>query len=196
MYHGVVERVQGPAAFGDLFLSADTELPDRLSAAALGLDPPFLYARGVLVLWAPEGSPLDLEQGLQGLSNPSVKRIALANPKLAPYGAAAEAALRQSGLLESLRPKFIVGESLAQAAQFASSAADAGFIALGQARAPALAGKGRHAEVPEALHPPLRQAGLILAWAKDPAAARTFRDFLLGAEGQAILKRHGYREAR
>lgn len=178
----------------DLFLSADTFYPQRLVADGLALDDGlFRYATGRLALWVPPGSPLDLDsQGLEALLDPRVKRIALANPRHAPYGAAAVAALEAEGLHDRLQKHFVYGENVGQAAQFVQSrAADAGFIALSLALSPPLAG-GRHWVVPAGLHAPLEQGGVILRRARDPAAARAFRDFLMGERGRATLARFGY----
>lgn len=178
----------------DAFLSADVEYPSRLHAAGLTLDEPFPYAVGRLAHWVPRGSTLPIErQGLGALASADLRRLAIANPRHAPYGAAAEAALRKADLLGRLTPKLVLGENVSQAAQFAQSgAADAGLIALSLALAPALAETGRYVEVDRSLYPPLRQAGAILTRAADAGLARAFRDFLLSPVGQQILARHGF----
>jgi molybdate transport system substrate-binding protein len=178
----------------DLFLSADSLYPGRLARDGLALDgAAFRYATGRLALWVPPGSALPVAtRGLAALLDPRVKRIAIANPRHAPYGAAAIAALEAEGLHERLKDKLVLGENVGQAAQFVQSrAADAGFIALSLALSPPLAG-GAWYVVPDTLHAPLEQAGVIMRWARDPAAARAFRDFLLGERGRAILGRFGY----
>lgn len=178
----------------DLFLSADAVYPARLVEAGLALDDAmFRYGTGRLALWVPPGSALPVESlGLAALRDPRVGRIAIANPRHAPYGVAAIEALTGAGLHDELRARLVLGENVGQAAQFVQSrAADAGFIALSLALSPPLAG-GRHHVVPAELHAPLEQAGVILERARDPAAARAFRDFLLGERGRAILGRFGY----
>ncbi len=178
----------------DLFLSADTLYPERLARDGLALDgTTFRYASGRLALWVPPGSALPVAtRGLAVLLDPAVKRIAIANPRHAPYGAAAVAALEAEGLHDRLKDKLVLGENVGQAAQFVQSrAADAGFVALSLALSPPLA-DGAHHVVPAGLHAPLEQAGVILDWARDPVAARAFRDFLLGPRGRAILARYGY----
>jgi molybdate transport system substrate-binding protein len=178
----------------DVFLSADTEYPRRLRERGLARGDVFTYAIGRLAVWVPKGSSLDVEgQGLRALLAPEACRIAIANPRHAPYGRAAEAALRMLGLLEALQPRLVYGENVAQAAQFAQTgAADAGILALSVVLAPALHESGRHVEVPRDAYPTITQAGLILRWARDREAARAFRDFLLGPEGRAVLERHGF----
>lgn len=180
----------------DVFLSADRSYAEKLAAAGCGTpEGVFTYAVGRIVLWAPKGSPIDPSHGLPGLKEPRLKRLAIANPAHAPYGRAAEAALRKTGLWEGLQGKLVLGENIAQAAQFAQSgAADAGILALSLALAPELQSQGRYQLIPEATHSPLIQGGMVLAWAKAPSAAQAFRGFLVGPEGQAILQRWGFQK--
>lgn len=180
----------------DLFLSADLAYPRKLVEAGLADgSTEFRYSRGRLVLWVPKGSPIPLEQlGLQALLHPAARKVAIANPRHAPYGRAAEAALAHAGLLEALRPRLVFGENVSQAAQFVQTgAADIGLIALSLAQAPVMAGSGRSWEVPASAHPPLDQGGVVLNHARDRAAALAFRDFLCAPEGVAILQRYGFR---
>jgi molybdate transport system substrate-binding protein len=122
-----------------------------------------------------------------------VRRIAIANPQHAPYGRAAEAALRRLGVYDAVKEKLVFGENVAQAAQFVQSgAADAGIIALALAVAPALADEGRYFELPLDAYPRMDQGGIVLDRARDPEAARAFREFVLGSQGRAILKRFGF----
>jgi molybdate transport system substrate-binding protein len=179
----------------DLYLSADVDYPRKLVAQGLADErSEFLYAVGHLVLWVPDSSPLPVEKaGAQALLDPSVKKVAIANPRHAPYGRAAEAALKSLGVYEQVRDKLVLGENVAQAAQFVQSgAADVGLIALSLALAPALRGRGRYWEVPLDAHPRLEQGGVILSWAQDREAAEALRSFLLGDEGRAVLKRYGF----
>ena len=117
----------------DLFLSADSDYPKQLALRGLTLPgSEFTYAVGRLAVWVPAASPLDVEKnGLQTLVDPRVRHVAIANPVTAPYGRAAEAAMRKAGLYDRVRPKLVLGENVAQALQFVqSSSADAGIIAL------------------------------------------------------------------
>ncbi len=176
----------------DVYLSADVEYPRDLVARGIGSARDlFTYATGRLVVWAPTGSPLPIERdGVRALERAS--RIAIANPRHAPYGRAAEAVLRSAGLLERLRPRLVLAENVAQAAQFAqSSAADAAIVARSLAVNPAL-GAGRMWDVDPGLHPPLVQGGLILPWARSRGAAEDVREYLLSAEGRRLLARHGF----
>lgn len=176
----------------DLFLSADVDYARRLHAAGLGDGDVFVYGIGRLSLWVPAGSTLDVSRGLEALRAPAARRIALANPRHAPYGRAAEAALRGAGLWDAVQPRLVFGESVAQAASFVQSgAADAGLIASALALAPAMA-DGRRFDLPAHLHPPLEQGGLVIKSARDLAAARAVRGFLVSAEGRALLARWGF----
>jgi molybdate transport system substrate-binding protein len=179
----------------DVFLSADESYPQRLVQAGLAeAGSVFRYSRGRLVLWVPRDSPIALERlGVKALLDPAAKRIAIANPRHAPYGRAAEAALAKLGLLDAVKPRLVFGENISQTAQFVQSgAADIGILALALTKAPALAGVGRSVEVPLDAYPPLEQAAVLLARAKDNAAARAFCDFLRSPEGTAILKQYGF----
>lgn len=179
----------------DLFLSADIAYPSRLMEQGLGLEGSlFPYAIGYLVLWVPKASPIPVETlGMKAVLHPSVRRLALANPKHAPYGRAAEAALKSAGLLDRVKDRMVLGENIAQTAQFVQTgSADIGFIALSLASSPALKHEGRSWAVPAGSHPPLEQGGVILAWAQDVEAAQAFRNFLCGAQGAAILHAYGF----
>jgi molybdate transport system substrate-binding protein len=181
----------------DVFLSADTQYPEQLAGQKLS-GPPFLYAVGRLVAWVPSDSALDLDKlGVRAAADPRVRKVAIANPRHAPYGRAAEAALRAAGVYDAARPKLVAGDNVEQAAQYAhSGAADLGLVPLSLALTPNMARRGRYALVPTDLHPPLEQAGVVLDWAQDKHAAEALRDFLLGPRGREILARHGYEAPR
>src|SRR5579883_1351734 len=173
----------------DLFLSADVEYPRRLvqqGRAAAGSE--FVYAVGHLVVWVPDGSPLDpAKLGIRTVVAPAARKVAVANPKTAPYGRAAEAALKSLGVYDEVKDRLVFGDNIAQAAQFAESgAADVGVIAQSLALAPPMRGKGRYWPVPLDAHPRLDQGGGVLTGAADPAAAAALRDFLTGPDGRAI----------
>jgi molybdate transport system substrate-binding protein len=179
----------------DLFLSADVAYPNQLAARGLTLpQSEFTYAIGRIVLWAPFSSTLDVErEGLQALTATSVAHVSIANPEYAPYGRAAVAAMQAAGVYDRVRSKLVVGENVAQALQFVQSgAADVGIVAMSLTLAPSVKGRGRLFEIPVSTYPRLEQGGAILKWAADVDAARAFRGFLLSADGQAILKQHGF----
>jgi len=180
----------------DLFLSADLEYPRKLveeGRAVEGTD--FRYAVGQLVVWVPNGSSLDLEKlGIRAAVDPGVKKVAIANPRHAPYGRAAEAALKHAGVYEQVKERLVLGENIAQTAQFVESgAADVGLIALSLAVAPTMKDRGRYWEVPAEAFPRIDQGGVELSWAKDKAATRWLQDFITGAHGRAVLRKYGFR---
>lgn len=184
----------GQQAPFDLFLAADIDYPRKLMKAGQGLDDVFPYAVGHLVVWVPQASPIDVEKlGMQALNHPSVKKIAIANPRTAPYGRAAVAAMQSLGVHAAAEPRLVLGENVSQAAQFVQSgAADIGIIALSLALSPEMQKSGRYWEVPLDAYPPLVQGGMIMKQTKDPAAARQFRDYLQTPEARQILKRYGF----
>ncbi|HET9362967.1 MAG TPA: molybdate ABC transporter substrate-binding protein, partial [Vicinamibacterales bacterium] len=122
----------------------------------------------------------------------SARRIAIANPRHAPYGRAAEAALRAAGVWSQGEARLVLGEHVAQAAQFVpSGAAEAGLVAMSLVVAPAMVTAGRYWEVPAREYPPLVQGGLVLPWASSRDAALRVRDYLLSVEGRRILEGSG-----
>jgi molybdate transport system substrate-binding protein len=177
----------------DVFLSADIAYPRDLVSRGIGSSADlFTYATGRLVVWVPLGSKLAIERdGLRALEGAA--RIAIAHPRHAPYGRAAEEAMRRAGIWDRAQGRLVLGENVAQAAQFAQSrAADAGIIAKSLALAPELRKSGRYWDVPEHMHPSLTQGGLILPWAISRAGAIRFRDYLLSENGRRILAAYGF----
>ena len=187
------QQVSNGAPF-DLFLSADLSYPRKLADAGLAdQDDVFEYAVGRLVVWAPNESPLDPTQGMAALADPQARKVAIANPEHAPYGVAAVAAMKTAGVYEAAENKLVLGENVAQAAEFALSGnAQVGVFALSLAMSPQFKDKGRYVEVPLESYPRIDQGGIVLASAQDPAAARAVRDFLLSDDGVAILKSYGF----
>lgn len=186
-------QIQNGAPF-DVFLSADIDYPRRLEASG-DAEPGSLYqyATGRVVLWTRKDSGIDVGRGLAALADARVRRIALANPAHAPYGRAAVAALRHEGLYERVREKFVLGENVSQAAQFAESGgADAGLLALALALSPALRRAGTYVEIPESWHPPLEQGAVVLAASRQKALARRFIDDLKRPDAVRTLQSHGF----
>jgi molybdate transport system substrate-binding protein len=177
----------------DLFLSADVGYPRQLVEKGAAIpDSLFSYAVGQIAVWIRRDSPLDVEgRGIQILADPAVRKIAIANPRHAPYGRAAEAAMRHFDVYEAVKDRLVFGENVAQAAQFVESgAADAGIIALSLALA--LGAKGRYWLVPADAHPPIEQGGVILARTAHLEACRQFRSLLISKDGREIFKRYGF----
>ena len=179
----------------DLFLSADVQYPRKLAEAGLGADTKvFIYAVGRLAIWVPRTSRVDVRKlGMKALLDPSIRKVAIANPLHAPYGRAAEAAMKRVNIYDAVQPRLVFGENITQALQFVQSgAADIGIIALSLAEAPQIKNEGSYWEVPLDSYPRMEQGGLILKWTRNPAAARVFRDFLTSDAGRAGLKRFGF----
>jgi molybdate transport system substrate-binding protein len=186
-------QIQNGAPF-DLFFSADIDYPRRLEAAGL-VEPgsAVTYGTGRIVVWSRKDSRTDLTRGLQSLADPGVRRVALANPEHAPYGRAAVAALQHERLYERVRTKFILGENVSQAAQFADSGnADAGIIPLSLALAPALKQSGAFYEIPVTFYPPLEQAAVIIKASAHKALAREFLAFLRTPDAVRQMQAFGF----
>jgi molybdate transport system substrate-binding protein len=179
----------------DLFLSADVSYPRQLAARGLTIPgSEFTYAVGRIVVWVPASSPIDVARlGMRALDAPGVTHVSIANPEHAPYGRAAEAAMRSAGVYEAVRPKLVFGENVSQALQFVQSgSAEIGIVALSLAVSPAVAGSGTFWEVPLESYPRIEQGGTILRWSANPEAARLFRSLILADTGRAVLKRYGF----
>jgi molybdate transport system substrate-binding protein len=190
----LTRQIRDGAPF-ELFLAADEEFPNRLTAAGLTRDAGVVYAAGRLVLFAPKGSPLVLDERLEGLASllgrGGAGRFAIANPDVAPYGKAAEAVLRKRGLWNAIRPRLVRGDTIGQAAQFATTGnAVGGLIAYSLVLAPGFADRGSYVVIPDADHPPLFQRMVLLDRA-GPTAAQ-FYAYVQGDVARAIFRRHGY----
>ena len=186
-------QFQNGAPF-DLFFSADIEYPRKLAERGLGADDVFLYAIGCIVVWVPKDSPVAVDKlGIKALLDPSIRKIAVANPEHAPYGRAAVAALKALNVYDQVASRLVYGENIAQTAQFVQSgAADAGIIALSLAVAPQMRDAGRFWQVPLDAYSRMEQGGIILKSSKNLETARTFRDFVLGDHGREVLKNFGF----
>ena len=190
----LTQQIQNGAPF-DIFFSADMDYPrqliagDQAESATL-----YRYAVGRLVLWVPKDSPLDVEhKGMDVLLDPSVKKIAMANPQHAPYGRAAAAALKHYGLYEKVGDRLVLGENISQAAQFVESGnAQAGFVALAHAIAPAMQGKGKYWVVPAEAYPPLDQGVVLISRSPHRQDAAAFLEYVKTAEVAAVLRQYGF----
>jgi len=179
----------------DLFLAADEGYPEQVRKAGLAASQgPFPYAVGSLTLWVRKDLGLDPDkEGLKVLTSARVQKISIANPQVAPYGRAAEAALRHEGLYDAVKARLVFADNIAQAAQFCQTgSAEAGLLSATQANNPALRGQGLVWKVPAGAYPPLRQAGVILKRTACLEQAQAFQAYLLGPEGQGLLARHGF----
>ncbi len=191
---GLLQAQIAQGAPFDLFLGADRQSAVRIHAAGLARGDPFHYATGRLVLWVAASARVDPStNGMSSVANPAIKRIAIANPAVAPYGVAAEQVLRSAGLLDAVKPKLVLGESIQQVVQFARSGnAQAAFVPWSMALVPPLAAQGRFVAVPPGSCLPIEQYGVVLGRAGDPGLAEEFVAFVRGVSGRTILERHKY----
>jgi molybdate transport system substrate-binding protein len=187
------QELQNGAPF-DMFFSADLDYAKKLEAA--GLTEPgtyYQYASGKIVIWIPSDSKLDLQSGLQVLLDPSIKKIAIANPQHAPYGKAAVAALERGKLYDKVQQKFVFGENISQTASFVmSGSADVGIVALSLALSPNMKDKGRYAEIPSGEYPPIEQACVVLGSSKNKETAVQFLAFIKTPAMADVLRAYGF----
>lgn len=177
-------QIQHGAPF-DVFLSADSDKPARL--AAVHNAKPFTYAIGRLVLWCP--SPC--KSPLTSLQSFEFSKLAIANPRLAPYGLAAEQTLQRLTLKQATQPHWVMGENISQTYRFIESGnAPLGFIARAQVQGEL--NTTQHWLVPDAYHQPIQQDGILLSRAADNLAAQDFIRFIQSATAQGIIRQHGY----
>jgi len=154
----------------------------------------YRYAVGRVVLWVPAESPLDVEhKGIDVLLDPSVKKISIANPQHAPYGRAAEAALKHYGMYEKVADRLVLGENISQAAQFVESGnAQAGFVALAHVMAPSMQGKGKYWIVPSDAYPQLDQGVVLVSHSAHQQDAAAFLEYIKTGEVAAELQHYGF----
>jgi len=176
----------------EVFLAADDETPARLEKEGAAVNGSrFTYATGKLVLWSAQPGLVDAQGDV--LKKGDFKKIAIAAPKLAPYGAAAVETMSKLGLQAALEPKLVVGESIGQAFSFVSTSnAELGFIALSQVYEGGKIKSGSAWIVPESLHSPIRQDAVLLAKAKDSKAAAQLMAFLKTDKARAVIRSFGY----
>ncbi len=184
-------QVRNGAPF-DVLLAADEETPRRMEREELAVPGSrFTYALGKLALWSPTNGFVD-DKG-EILKRGTFKRLAIANPRLAPYGAAAVETMKRLGVWGLLEDRLVEGENIAQAFQFvASGNADLGFVALSQITGRGTARAGSYWLVPHSLHAPLRQDAVLLAAGAQNPAARDFLAYLRGGRARELIGAYGY----
>lgn len=184
-------QIRNGAPF-QVFLAADDETPTKLEREGLGVaGSRFTYAIGKLVLWSKQPGLVD-DKG-EVLRSGTFQRIALANPKLAPYGAAAMETMTKLGLVQALQPRFVQGENIAQTYQFvATENAQLGFVALSQVWVDGKIKQGSAWMVPAELHAPIQQDAILLTKGSDSPAAAALMQFLRGERAKALIRAHGY----
>lgn len=178
----------------DIFFSADTTYPELLKKEGLtAKEMQKVYAVGKIVLWFPKESKIDSDEGMRALTSSEVKKLAIANPRHAPYGRAAEESLRYYGLWEEVKGKLIYGENISQTAQFVhTGAADAGIVALSLAISPKMLHEGKYWLIPDESHSDIEQVYVVLEKGKGKKSIRKFLDFICGEKGSNILSRYGF----
>jgi molybdate transport system substrate-binding protein len=184
-------QIQQGAPF-DVFLSADEKNPQLLEKEGLAVaDSRFVYVLGKLVLWSAKPGYVD-DQGAV-LSQGSYNKLAYADPKLAPYGLAAQQTLQKLNLWGKVQSKLVTGENITQAYQFAATGnAEIAFIALSQVTKDGRVSEGSYWVVPADLYQPIRQSAVRLSAAKDPVAAQAFLTFMKSAKSVSIIRDFGY----
>lgn len=175
----------------DVFVSANMMYPEEVQKSGLAAAPPRVYAYGKLVLWSMKEG---LDPSIELLSDPSIHHIALANPKTAPYGAAALEALTKYKLLDQLKDKLVYGESIAQTSQYISAGAvEMGFTALSVVLSPEWKGKGKWMLIDAGLYAPIEQGVVVVRRENGrEAAAMQFQEFLFSEEARKVLEGYGY----
>jgi len=187
----ITQQIQNGAPY-DVFFSADSQYPKKLEEAGL-VEPgsAVKYALGKIVLFVPSSSKVNLIQGPGVLLSPEVNKIAIANPAHAPYGRAAVEALKNEGLYDRVKNKFVVGENISQAAQYVGTGnTDAGIIALSLAFS--MKDRGRYVEIPLTDYTPIEQSAVILKRCKDKQTAKAFFEFLKTPAVRNLLIAHGF----
>jgi molybdate transport system substrate-binding protein len=184
-------QIQHGAPF-EALLSADDTTPAKLIAERMGVaGSAFTYAIGKLVLWSAKPGFVD-DQG-EVLKTGDFRHLAIAAPKLAPYGAAAVTALTRLDLLPAIQPKFVQGENIAQTLGFVQSGnAELGFLALSQVYEGGKLKSGSAWVLPADLYPAIRQDAVLLAKGRDNAAAKALLDYLRSEPAQAVIRAYGY----
>jgi molybdate transport system substrate-binding protein len=188
----LTKQVENGAPF-DVFASADVEHVDALSSEGLIVrDSQAVYARGQLILWTPPQSHAKIDR-IEDVANADTRTIAIAKPDLAPYGRAAVETLKSLNVWPQVEPKVVYGSNVTATKQYATSGnADAAFLPLALVKK----GEGSFILVDERLHKPIDQALAIVKSSGKPEQARRFTEFVLSADGQAILRQYGYASPR
>ncbi|MDD4992042.1 MAG: molybdate ABC transporter substrate-binding protein [Paludibacter sp.] len=187
----LVQQIQSGASF-DFFMAADNEFPLKLKDKGLTTGTMSTYAFGKLAIYS---TTLDVEKlGLEALKSPTIKKVAIANPETAPYGERAVELLKSQKLYDGLKSKIVLGENIAQTAQFAFTGnAEIGFIALSLALTPDMDSKGSYYIVPQSLYKPIEQACILIKTPVLNTEAAKFKKFVLSAATKGIWEKWGYK---
>jgi molybdate transport system substrate-binding protein len=187
-----VAQIKNGAPY-QLFISADMQFPQALYNEKIAITKPEMYARGSLAMLS--SKELDFKKGMNLITDASVVKIAVANPKTAPYGAASVEAIKNAKLYESVESKFVYAESISQVVSYAITAADVGFVAKSSLYDEKMAQYKENIHwisVDSSLYTPIDQGVVILSNAKDNQEVKTFYDFILSPKAKEIFKAYGY----
>ena len=185
-------QIRSGAPYG-LFMSANMIYPQALYDDKIATTLPLVYAEGALAFLSVK--KLDLSQGMQLLTNEKIKKIAIANPKTAPYGKAAVEAMKHAKVYDEVQSKFVYGESISQTVSYTVMAADIGIIAKSALYSPRMRQyreESHWLSVDASLYEPIKQGIVLLKFAQNSAEYRAFYDFILSQQAKAILKKYGY----
>ncbi|MBD3801125.1 MAG: molybdate ABC transporter substrate-binding protein [Campylobacterales bacterium] len=188
----LTEQIKNGAPFG-LFMAANMNSPALLYADGIATTKPLIYAQGALAYLS--AKPMDFSKGIALVADKSVRKIAIANPKTAPYGAAAVEAMQKGGVYDAVKSKFVFAESISQTVTYALTAADVGFIAKSSLYSPKMAQYKENVNwtsVNPALYTPIKQGIVLLKHAGESTEYKAFYDFMLSDEAKTILRNYGY----
>jgi molybdate transport system substrate-binding protein len=183
------QQIINGAAF-DFFMAADKTFPDKLKAQGYASGDAKIYAYGKLVLWS---NTVDVTKGIDMITGPSVTRIAIAKPGVAPYGERAVQAMKYFNLYDKVKGKLVFGDNIAQTAQYVQTGnAQVGFIALALVMGPEMQGQGKYIELDPKSYKPVEQACVLLkGWERNPEAGK-FMKFVLSADCRPIFEKYGF----
>lgn len=185
-------QIKNGAPYG-IFMSADMKYPEALYSEGLAITKPVIYAKGELAYLS--SKKLDFSKGIELLKSKSISKIAIANPKTAPYGTAAIEAIKKSGIYEEVKEKFVFAESISQAVSYAVTAADIGLVAKSSLYGDKMSKYKEGVNwtsVDEKLYSPIEQGVVILKNTQNNPEYKAFYDFILSQKAKEIFKRYGY----
>lgn len=185
-----MQQIENGAPF-DVFFSADVSMPKKLVESSKAVPPVTTYAFGRIVLWSAKVDATQLT--LKDLDRTGFRKVAIAAPDHAPYGAGAKEALISTGMWPKVESKLVFGENISHTAQLVDTqAAEVGIIALSLAVNEQLAKKGGYYLIPQEMHSPLEQAYAITTYGRNNAAAKAFADFMRTAQARQVMKHYGF----
>lgn len=185
-------QIKSGAPYG-LFMAANMKYPEALFSDKIAVTEPVVYAQGELAYLS--AKPQDFSKGIALVADASIAKIAVANPKTAPYGKAAVEAMKKGGVYAAAEPKFVYAESISQTVTYAITAADIGFVAKSSLYSPKMAEYKENVNwvsVDPALYTPIKQGIVLLKNGEKSSGCRAFYDFILSGKAKSIFKKYGY----